>query len=98
MDGRNNEIFFHNNSIFSPEELNSFVPAIQHGRRANPLYFASMLTDRFITAFFKTRAVHKRNGVCTRDGILSRPWQRTQTNGIVMASESTSNTRFCVVL
>ena len=38
LDGRNNEIFFHNNSISFPEELSSFVPAIQCGRGANPLF------------------------------------------------------------
>ena len=37
LDCRNNEIVPHNNRICFPDKLNSFVPAIQHGRHANPL-------------------------------------------------------------
>ena len=35
LDGRNNEIFLHENTYFFPEERICIVPAIHHGRHAN---------------------------------------------------------------
>ena len=36
--GRSNENIFHQKDIFSPQEKESIVPAMQHGCRAKPLY------------------------------------------------------------